>query len=198
MYRIGVLGLQGGVVEHMQMLDLVRGVNAVQVRKPSDLAALDGLILPGGESTVMGKLLHRLEMLEPIKKAIGKGLPVWGTCAGMILLAKNIENQSDSYLGVLDATVSRNAFGRQLESFDTIDTIEAVSDEPLKMRFVRAPRIVDWNRAAVQVIYQLEGFPVAVRQENLLATSFHPELVGEHRFHEYFVTHLVAKNYPPK
>lgn len=198
MYRIGVLGLQGGVAEHMQMLSLVRGVTAVPVRKPSNLVAIDGLILPGGESTVMGKLLHRLEFMESLKESIERGLPVWGTCAGMILLAKEIENQRESYLGALDVKVSRNAFGRQLESFDKTDLIEAVSDEPLKMRFVRAPRIADWNKDLVEVLYALEGYPVAVRQRNLLATSFHPELVGEHRFHEYFVSHLVAKNYPPK
>lgn len=198
MYRIGVLGLQGGISEHMQMLSLVRGVTVVQVRKPSDLAAIDGLILPGGESTVMGKLLHRLEFMESLKKSIERGLPVWGTCAGMILLAKEIENQKERYLGALDVMVSRNAFGRQLESFDKIDLIEAVSEEPLKMRFVRAPKIVEWNGDLVEVLYALEGCPVAVRQGNLLATSFHPELVGEHRFHEYFVANLVAKNYPPK
>lgn len=193
MYRVGVLALQGGVIEHMEMLKTIPEVEAVLVRKTEDLAALDGLILPGGESTAIGKVMDRIGMLKPLKEMIELGLPVWGTCAGMILLAKTIENQEETYLNVLDITVSRNAFGRQLESFDLVDLVPIVSDKPVQMRFIRAPRISKWDLEKVEIIYQLDGYPVAVKQDNVMVTSFHPELVNENCFHQYFVTSMVSK-----
>lgn len=193
MYRVGVLALQGGVIEHIEMLKTIPEVEAVLVRKTEDLAALDGLILPGGESTAIGKVMARIGMLKPLKAMIESGLPVWGTCAGMILLAKTIENQEETYLNVLDITVSRNAFGRQLESFDLVDLVPIVSDKPVQMRFIRAPRISKWDLEKVEIIYQLDGYPVAVKQGNVMVTSFHPELVNENCFHQYFVTSMVSK-----
>lgn len=191
MYRIGVLALQGGVREHMAVLNELPGVQGVLVRRASDLCGIDGLVLPGGESTVMGRLLHRLDLMEALRKAIQEGLPTFGTCAGMILMAKTIENQVENYLKVLDVAVCRNAFGRQLESFDRQDVVEEVSKKAVNMRFVRAPRITGWDREKVAVLYELEGFPVAVRQGHLLALSFHPELVAETCFHAYFVNEMV-------
>lgn len=187
MLRIGVLGLQGGVKEHIEILEGLEGVNPIWVRKRQDFDGLHGLILPGGESTTLGKLLHRMDLMNLLKCKIESGLPVWGTCAGMILLANQIEGQEETFLKVLDVTVSRNAFGRQLDSFDQVDVVPDISEEPIRMRFIRAPRIVHWNSEKVQVLYKIDGFPVAVRQGNLLATSFHPELVGENKVHQFFV-----------
>lgn len=186
MLRIGVLGLQGGVKEHIEILESLQDVTPVWVRTRQDFEGLDGLILPGGESTTLGKLLNRLELMAFLREKIKAGLPVWGTCAGMILLAEEIDGQEEAHLQLLDVTVSRNAFGRQLDSFDQVDVIPAVSNNPVRMRFIRAPRIVKWNTEKVEVLYQIDGFPVAVRQGNLLATSFHPELVGEKQMHRYF------------
>ncbi len=187
MLKIGVLGLQGGVEEHIQMLETLENVSPVWVRTHKDFEGIDGLILPGGESTTLGKLLHRLELMNFLKDKIASGLPVWGTCAGMILLADAVEGQEESYLKQLHVTVSRNAFGRQLDSFDKLDRIPKVSELPINMRFIRAPRIVKWEEDAVEVLYAIDGFPVAVRQGSILATSFHPELVGENQIHQYFV-----------
>jgi 5'-phosphate synthase pdxT subunit len=193
MYRVGVLAIQGGVIEHIEMLKTIPEVEPVLVRKTEDLASLDGLILPGGESTAIGKVMNRIGMLKPLKEMIEMGLPVWGTCAGMILLAKTIENQEETYLNVLDITVSRNAFGRQLESFDLVDLVPIVSDKPVQMRFIRAPRISKWDIEKVEIIYQLDGYPVAVKQGSVMVTSFHPELVNENCFHQFFVTSMVSK-----
>lgn len=187
MLQVGVLGLQGGVKEHMDILERMPMVTPIWVRKRQDFDGLDGLILPGGESTTLSKLLHRLDLMDLIREKISQGLPVWGTCAGMILLANQIEGQEESFLKGLEVTVSRNAFGRQLDSFDQVDVIPDISEAPIQMRFIRAPRIVHWNPENVQVLYQIDGFPVAVRQGNLLATAFHPELVGENKVHQFFV-----------
>lgn len=192
MLRVGVLGLQGGVEEHIRALESLENVTPVWVRTRKDFEGIDGLILPGGESTTLGKLLHRLELMDFLREKIASGLPVWGTCAGMILLADEIEGQNEAYLKLLGVKVSRNAFGRQLDSFDKIDHLPEISEKPIRMRFIRAPRIMDWDPEKVKVLYKIDEFPVAVRQGNILATSFHPELVGENQVHQYFV-HMIYK-----
>jgi 5'-phosphate synthase pdxT subunit len=190
--RIGVLALQGDVREHLAALRAA-GADAVAVRRPEELADLDGLVLPGGESTTIAKLADRFGLLEPLRKALGSGLPAYGSCAGMILLADRILDApaDQQTLGGLDVTVRRNAFGRQVDSFETEVALDGVDGGPLHAVFIRAP----WVEAAgegVQVLGRVEGGAadgkiVAVRQGNLLATSFHPELTGDPRVHALFV-----------
>lgn len=181
--KIGVLALQGGFVEHSDKLKNL-GVEAIEVRKEADLKDLSGLIIPGGESTTMGKLLKFNDMLGKIKALINKGIPVWGTCAGLILLAKEIENE-EPYLSVLDIKVKRNAFGTQLDSFAVKDTIEAIGDEEVSLIFIRAPYIVDAGKN-VEILYKYKDKIVAVKEKNILATAFHPELSDSDEFHRYF------------
>lgn len=188
--KIGVLAVQGGVVEHVNILKTVEGVEPVLVRYVSDLAGLCGIILPGGESTAIGRILMRTGLGEALQAAIKEGLAVFGTCAGMILLSKPKHSSVLGSLGVMDLEVERNAFGRQMDSFDHLGIIESISPEPLKMRFVRAPRIKAIYSESVKVLYAYEGHPVAVQQGKHLALAFHPELVGESKFHEYFVNNL--------
>lgn len=183
MKKIGVLALQGGVVEHMAILEQIQGVQVVSVRKVSDLSGLLGLIIPGGESTALLKLLEITQLKVPLKKLIDQGFPIFGTCAGLILLGSH-------QFGNMAVQVERNAFGSQLDSFDHYGYIESISDKPICMRFVRAPKIIEVHSEQVQVLYRLEGFPVAVLQGNLLATAFHPELVGEVALHRFFVEEL--------
>ncbi len=190
MKRVGVLGLQGGVVEHMNCLKSVRGVEAVWVRKLEELEGLSGLILPGGESSTLGLLLRKFGWLEILKQKIENGLPVWGTCAGMILLAEAIEGESGSHLATMAIKVRRNAYGRQLESFDEIGEISKIGKEPIRMRFVRAPLIESWDEKKVDILCRVLGKAVAARQGHMLVTSFHPELVGEIKVHEYFVNEM--------
>jgi 5'-phosphate synthase pdxT subunit len=187
-----VLALQGDVREHLAALRAA-GADAVAVRRPEELADLDGLVLPGGESTTIAKLADRFGLLEPLRKALGSGLPAYGSCAGMILLADRILDApaDQETLGGLDVTVRRNAFGRQVDSFETEIALDGIDDGPLHAVFIRAP----WVEAAgegVQVLGRVEGGAadgkiVAVRQGNLLATSFHPELTGDPRVHALFV-----------
>ncbi len=187
MKRIGVLAVQGAFAEHKTVLEQL-GVDSFEIRQKSDLTGqpMDGIILPGGESTVIGKLLKELDMFEDLQQMIKDGLPVMGTCAGMILLAKNISNDSNEYLGTMDITVRRNAYGRQLGSFHTIERFEGIGEIP--MTFIRAPYI---ERVAqvegVEVLATVEGNIVAARQKNMLVTSFHPELTEDLRVHEYFL-----------
>lgn len=185
--KIGVLGVQGGVIEHMQILSQLESVEAVWVRRAEDLMGLSGIILPGGESTAIGRILQRTGLLEALQNAIDQGLAVFGTCAGMILLSRSNNGNRIGCLERLDIEVERNAFGRQLDSFDHEGMIEKISTDPLKMRFVRAPRVKSILSKEVDVLYSFEGFPVAVLQGKMMATAFHPELVGETRFHQYFV-----------
>jgi 5'-phosphate synthase pdxT subunit len=187
-----VLALQGDVREHLAALRAA-GADAVAVRRPEELADLDGLVLPGGESTTIAKLADRFGLLEPLRKALGSGLPAYGSCAGMILLADRILDApaDQETLGGLDVTVRRNAFGRQVDSFETEVALDGIDGGPLHAVFIRAP----WVEAAgegVQVLGRVEGGAadgkiVAVRQGNLLATSFHPELTGDTRVHALFV-----------
>lgn len=183
---IGVFALQGNVREHIAMLQQV-GAEAIPVRRPAELATVDGLVLPGGESTTMEKLARAFDLFEPLRKAIAAGLPVFGTCAGMILLADEITGGTSDQqtLGGLDMTVRRNAFGRQVDSFEA-DLEFAAFDAPYHAVFIRAPWVERVGRD-VEVLATIDSqHAVAVRRDKLLATSFHPELTGDARLHGYF------------
>ncbi|MDJ1113773.1 pyridoxal 5'-phosphate synthase glutaminase subunit PdxT [Microbacterium dauci] len=185
--RVGVLALQGDVREHARVLgDL--GAEVVLVRRPEELASVDGLILPGGESSVIDKLSRSFGMQQPIRAAISEGMPVYGTCAGMILLADRILGGIDGQqtFGGLDVTVRRNAFGGQTESFETFLDVPALGPEPVPAAFIRAPLVVEVGDG-VEVLARVPEGAVAVEQRNLLATAFHPEVSGEHRFHRRFL-----------
>jgi len=214
--RIGVLALQGDFIEHVQVLESI-GAETVEVRKPEQLRDLDGLIIPGGESTTFGKLAAEFGLIEPLRAFCGSGKPVWGTCAGMIFLAKDV-GRKQPVLGLMDVRVKRNAFGRQVDSFEqdldipaiaaaengphdasshesTLDRgngkeRDAASSRPFHAIFIRAPLLESVGNG-VEVLAKLDdGTIVAARQGNLLATSFHPELTQDTRFHRYFVERL--------
>lgn len=191
--KVGVLALQGAFIEHIQMLREL-GVEAVEVRLPADLVGLDGLIIPGGESTTIGKLADTFELTEPLRD-FAAGKPVWGTCAGMIFMAKEI-GRDQPLLGVMDIVVERNAFGRQVDSFVTplevdalhgVDALQGEKAKPFPAVFIRGPRLVEAHGDAQIIARLADGTPVAAHQGQWLATSFHPELSGDSRFHEYFV-----------
>ena len=184
--KIGVLALQGAFREHIQKLrDL--GVEAVEVRLPQELEGLDGLIVPGGESTTMGKLMDAYDLYEPIRQLAEHGKPVWGTCAGMIMLAKDIDGSDQPRLGLMDIGVNRNAFGRQVDSFEADLPVDGLGEGPFHAVFIRAPLLTRAGQG-VHVLAQLpDGRMVAAEQGNLLATAFHPELTDDKRFHEYFL-----------
>lgn len=188
---IGVLALQGDVREHVQALEAC-GAFAQRVRRPDELTHLDGLVIPGGESTTMAKLAVAFELMQPLRDRIAGGLPTFGSCAGMILLADRIlDAPSDQQtIGGMDATVRRNAFGRQIDSFEADLTIDGIEGAPLHAVFIRAPWVEQVGPAAT-VLGTVAGGPaagriVAIRQRHILATSFHPELTGDRRIHEYF------------
>ena len=192
---VGVLALQGDVREHLHALDVV-GARGIRVRRPAELAGLDGLVRPGGESTTMVRLAQAFDLLEPLREAVGGGLPVYGTCAGMILLADRLlDGRPDQQtVGGIDMTVRRNAFGRQVDSFETDVEVDGVEGGPFHAVFIRAPWVESVG-AGVQVLARLEAGPlagtiVAVRQGSRLATSFHPELTGDTRIHAAFVAGL--------
>jgi pyridoxal 5'-phosphate synthase pdxT subunit len=183
---IGVLALQGAFIEHVQMLRRL-GAQAREVRLPADLEGLDGLIIPGGESTTIGKLLVHYELLEPLRHLVGSGFPIYGTCAGTILLAKDIGGLDQPLLATMDMVVERNAFGRQLQSFETDIRIAGLGDAPFRAVFIRAPAIKSAG-PGVDVLAKLEnGTIVAARQESLLVSCFHPELTDDDRFHRAFL-----------
>ncbi len=187
---IGVLALQGAFAEHMHKL-VNLGVDAREVRLPAHLEGLDGLIIPGGESTTIGKLIDRFELREPIVAMANAGTPIWGTCAGMILMGREVDadtrGPSQPLLGLMDLSTRRNAFGSQVDSFETELDMPVVSSEPLPAVFIRAP-IVSAVGDAVEILSTLpDGRVVAVRQGNLVATSFHPELTPVNDFHAWFV-----------
>lgn len=196
MKRIGVLALQGDVREHVAILE-ASGAAATPVRRPAELARVDGIVIPGGESTTIDKLLRAFDLFEPLRAAIADGLPAYGSCAGMILLADRITGGTadQQTLGGLDVTVRRNAFGRQVDSFETDLVVEGVPDsatDPVHAVFIRAPWVEEVG-PRVQVLARVEGGPaagriVAVRERDVLATSFHPELTGDRRLHRLFVT----------
>lgn len=193
MTRIGVLALQGDVAEHEAMLAR-SGAEPVAVKRADQLDEVAGLIIPGGESTTIGKLLRRFELLDLLRERARDGFPIYGTCAGMILLADEIEGAGvdQPAIGGMDITVERNAFGRQRESFETDLAIPEVGKEPLHAVFIRAPLIKRLGDG-VEVLARLEdGRTVAARQDNLLVTSFHPELTDDSRMHRYFVDMVEA------
>ncbi len=183
--KIGVLAIQGAFIEHEKILKSL-GVEVFEIRKKSDLQEnrMDGLILPGGESTTMGKLLHDLDIFDDLKKLIQDGLPTFGTCAGMIILAKEIENDNRVDPGLMDIKVRRNAYGRQLGSFFTENEFKHVGIVP--MTFIRAPYIESVSDN-VEVLSTVDGHIVAAQQDNMIVTSYHPELNGDSRVHEYFL-----------
>jgi 5'-phosphate synthase pdxT subunit len=180
--RIGVLALQGDFLEHLAVLRQL-GVEGTEVRLPHDLEGLSALILPGGESTTMRKLIERWGLREPILDLARGGAPLFGTCAGMILLAREISDGDQPVLSLLDVTVKRNAFGRQLDSFEAEVRVPILGDTPVHGVFIRAP-VIERVGPDVDVLARLDdGRVVAVRQDNVMAAAFHPELAGETRFH---------------
>ena len=193
--RIGVLALQGAFAEHVAVLRAI-GVEAVEVRLPEHLGDIAGLILPGGESTAMRRLIDRWGMRQPILGLAASGAPVFGTCAGMIVLAREIAGEEEPILPLLDVTVERNAFGRQLDSFETELSVPLLGDQPVHAVFIRAP-VIERVGPDVDVLARLpDGRIVAVRERNLIATSFHPELAGETRFHR-LVAMLASEHSDP-
>ncbi len=189
--NIGILALQGAFEEHRQMLSRL-GADSFEIRQERDLDAdFDGLIIPGGESTVQGKLLRELNLFDKIKGLITDGLPVFGTCAGLILLAKKTENDSRTHLAVMDITAVRNAYGRQLGSFYTEEQFGEIGKIP--MTFIRAPYISEVG-AGVQILARVGGNIVAARQGNRLVTAFHPELNDDARVHKFFVENIVKSH----
>ena len=181
--KIGVLAIQGAFLEHEQILDKL-GFNWVEIRKREDISGIDGLILPGGESTVQGKLLHELDMFKPLKEKIENGLPVLATCAGLILLSRNIVNDENRYFGTLPVTIRRNAYGRQIGSFRTRQPLKGFDN--FDMVFIRAPYIeaVDED---VEILAEVDHHIVAVQYKNQIGLSFHPELSNDYRIHQYFL-----------
>lgn len=187
--NVGVLALQGAFIEHEKIL---RGLGAipVEVRLPEHLDHLDALIIPGGESTTIGKLAVTFNLLEPLRQ-FAQHKPVWGTCAGMIVLAKNI-GRDQPLIGVMDITVDRNAFGRQVDSFETDLTVPEIGEAPFHAVFIRAP-LVTSVQDGVEILARLDdGGIVAVRQRHWLATAFHPELTHDNRFHRYFLREVAG------
>lgn len=183
--KIGVLALQGAFREHINMLAAC-GTQALPVRKPCDLDGLDGLVIPGGESTTIGKLMVEWGLLEVIQEKALQGMAVYGTCAGMILLARDIADSGQPRLGLMDARVRRNAFGRQRESFEAALLVPEIGEEPIQAVFIRAPYI-ERVGPSVQVLAKVEEKIVIARQGKYLVTAFHPELTGDDRIHRYFI-----------
>ena len=190
--NVGVLALQGAFREHVQMLRRL-GVDGCEVRLPEELRECDGLIIPGGESTTIGKIARAYHLIEPIRAMVEEGKPVWGTCAGMIVLANNIGAETP-HVGVMDVTVQRNAFGRQADSFEAELAVPALKDaRPFHAIFIRAP-MIEAVGDQVEVLARLPGGAiVAARQGNILVTSFHPELTDDLRFHELFLGLSIAR-----
>lgn len=184
MGRVGVLALQGDVREHMRILETL-GADATSVKTPEQLGSVDGLVIPGGESTTIGKMAVRFGLLDPLRSAVESGLPVYGSCAGMILLAGTVTEGDQPLLGVLDVVVKRNAFGRQNESFEADLDVKGL-DKPFHAVFIRAPWIEKVG-SEVEILSEVDDHPVMVRQGSILATSFHPELTGDGRIHEMFL-----------
>ncbi|AJY74972.1 pyridoxal 5'-phosphate synthase glutaminase subunit PdxT [Paenibacillus beijingensis] len=182
--KIGVLALQGAVSEHIRSLEAA-GAQASPVKRVEELEELDGLVIPGGESTTIGKLMRKYGFIDAVRSFSGEGKPIFGTCAGLIVLAERIEGEEEAHLGLMDMTVSRNAFGRQRESFETDLDIKGI-DEPVRAVFIRAPLINEVG-PEVDVLSTYRDEIVTARQGNLLASSFHPELTDDYRLHAYFL-----------
>ena len=192
MIKVGVLAIQGAVAEHLELLNQIPDVCAQEVKYLDELNEIDGLIIPGGESTAIGRLLRDFNLLQPLKERILNGMPVWGTCAGMILLAKSLENDPTVHLGVMDITVERNAYGRQLGSFTTEVEIEKISSNKIPLVFIRAPYVTQ-VKSDVDILLEVNDHIVACQQKQMLATSFHPELTKDTSFHRYFINMIKQK-----
>jgi len=198
--RIGVLALQGAFIEHIAILRSL-GIEAIPVRLPEELDGLDGVIIPGGESTAIAKLLASSGLFDPLRGAIGRGMPVYATCAGMILLARDSGIAGQPTLGRMDIAVRRNAFGRQLDSFEVDLVMPALGDPPFHAVFIRAPAIERVGPMAEELVHLEDGTIVVARQGSMLATAFHPEISGDTRLHRYFAIMCaragVAEETPP-
>ena len=190
--KIGVLALQGAVAEHIRALSILN-TEAIPIRLPSELDGLDALVIPGGESTTIAKLLSDYRLMQPIRNLVGRGLPIFGTCAGMILLARKVAGLDLKPIGAMDIEVTRNAFGRQVDSFEADLNIPALGDGTFHGIFIRAPVIQKAN-PGVEVLCQLHDNVVAARQGKILACAFHPELTDDLRLHRYFL-HLITGDY---
>jgi len=190
----GVLALQGDFAAHARVLESL-GQDVRLVRVPNDLAELDGIVIPGGESTVMSRLCERYGLLEPLRAAVRGGLPAFGTCAGLIFLAKRLEGEARTFeqstLDALDCTVARNAYGAQRESFQTPIEVPLLN-ENVEATFIRAPRVVQ-SGAGVEVLARFENSPVVVRQGNILGCAFHPEIAGEARMHQLWIAGIESR-----
>lgn len=184
--KVGVMAVQGAFREHIRVLREL-GADAVEVRRKDELDGVKAIVIPGGESTAIGKLMRAYDLLEPVKALAGQGTPVFGTCAGMIVLAKRIAESDTTHLGLMDVEVNRNSFGRQRESFEADLDIPVLGDESYPAVFIRAPHIVSVGDG-VDVLATYEDRIVAVQQGHYLATSFHPELTGDTRLHAYFLS----------
>ncbi|WP_314011564.1 pyridoxal 5'-phosphate synthase glutaminase subunit PdxT [Pseudostreptobacillus hongkongensis] len=190
--KIGILALQGAFIEHKYMLDKL-GVESFEIRQKKDLENnMDGLILPGGESSVMGKLLRDLDLFDILKNKIENGLPVFGTCAGMILLAKEIDNDDRRHFSTMNIEVKRNAYGRQLGSFSIISDFKGIGN--VEMVYIRAPYVNKVLSDDVEMLSIVEDKITAVREKNMLAVAFHPELTSDSKVHEYFINMIKENN----
>ena len=184
--KIGVLAMQGAFVEHVASLKKV-GAEALAIRLPEDVKNLDGLVIPGGESSTIGRLMASYGFIDMLGRLVRSGFPIFGTCAGMILVAKEVVNSDTTTIGAMDITVRRNAFGRQVDSFETLLPVPVLGGLPFPGVFIRAPIIVDVE-PSVEILARLsDGTPVAAQQGNLLVSAFHPELTSDTRFHAYFL-----------
>jgi len=182
--KVGVLALQGAVAEHIRSIEQA-GATGVSVKRVEELDELDGLIIPGGESTTIGKLMRKYDFIDAVRSFSAQGKPIFGTCAGLIVLAERIEGQDEAHLELMNMTVARNAFGRQRESFETDLPVKGI-DEPIRAVFIRAPLITQVG-PEVEVLSTFNGEIVTARQGHLLAASYHPELTDDVRLHEYFL-----------
>ena len=190
--KIGVLALQGAFIEHIGILQRL-GAQSFPVRLPKELDGLDGLVIPGGESTTISKLMLEFGLMQPVRGLGQEGLPILGTCAGMILLASEVSGSRIETLGLMDVSVKRNAFGRQVDSFETNLNMPALGGEPFRAVFIRAPAVEN-VRPGVEIVAELpDGVVVAAQQERLLIAAFHPELTDDLRFHRYFLDIVASR-----
>ncbi|MDR6749503.1 5'-phosphate synthase pdxT subunit [Bacillus pumilus] len=193
MLTIGVLGLQGAVREHIQSIEACAAEGKI-IKRAEELASVDGLIIPGGESTTMRRLMDTYQFIEPIKAFAAEGKPIFGTCAGLIMLAKYIEDRDDAHLGLLNVSVARNSFGRQVDSFEADLEVKGL-DAPFTGVFIRAPHIISADES-VDIMAEYDGRIVMAKENNILGCSFHPELTDDHRLTQLFVE--MVKSYKTK
>ncbi|CAL8898441.1 MULTISPECIES: pyridoxal 5'-phosphate synthase glutaminase subunit PdxT [Bacillus] len=193
MLTIGVLGLQGAVREHIQSIEACAAEGKI-IKRAEELASVDGLIIPGGESTTMRRLMDTYQFIEPIKAFAAEGKPIFGTCAGLIMLAKHIEDRDDAHLGLLNVSVARNSFGRQVDSFEADLEVKGL-DAPFTGVFIRAPHIISADES-VDIMAEYDGRIVMAKENNILGCSFHPELTDDHRLTQLFVE--MVKSYKTK